>query len=373
MNNRRRILVALGGGTITASFASVAQQKTKVWRIGFLGSETAAGYVPQLETFRDSLKELGYVEGRNVVFLYRWAEGMPERLPQLADELLREKVDVLVTAGGGGVRAAHGATTTVPIVIASLGMDPISAGFVKSLARPGGNLTGVLSLGAALTAKQLELVKDALPNARNVESMVIPTAAAEMIKSMQTAAKSLQLDLQLVHLSGAHEFETAIAGMAERRIDALIVSNSPLFTTNHARIATLAARHRIPAFGTVRFADSGGLIGYGANLLNNYQRAAYFVDRIFKGAQPADLPIEQPSAIELVVNLKTAKAIGIRFRGSVMARAGRGILFRCRRRPLSRELVNCLIGLGPATCGHNRPLTLFTGQDGRPRRRMLAF
>ena len=325
MNQRRKIVLVLGVGALTAPLGSLAQPQSKVWRIGFLGSETASGYLREIDAFRGGLKDLGYVEGRNVVFEYRWAEGMYERLPQLAAELLREKVDVLVTSGGAGVRAAHRGTTTVPIVIASLGMDPISAGFVKNLARPGGNLTGVLSLGAVLIAKQLELVKDTFPNARKVESMVTPTAAAEMIKSMRTAAQALQLDLQLMRVSSANEFETAISGMANRRIDALIVSNSPLFTANLARIAALAARQRIPAMGTVQFADSGGLIGYGANSVNNYRRAAYFVDRIFKGAKPADLPMEEPTAIELVVNLKTAKALGIRIPDTVIARADRRI------------------------------------------------
>ena len=325
MSNRRKLVLVLGAGALATPLRSFAQPQNKMWRIGYLSSQTAAGNGPQLDAFRGGLKDLGYVEGRNVVFEFRFAEGMDERLPQLAAELVREKVDILVTTGGSGVRAAHRATTTVPIVIASLGMDPISAGFAKSLARPGGNVTGVLSLGAILTAKQLELVKDTLPNARTVASIVTPTAAAEMLNSMRMAAKALQLDLQLVRVSSVNEFETAIAGLAERRVDALIVTNSPLFTANLVRIAALAARNRIPAMGTVRFADSGGMMGYGANILSNYRRAAYFVDRIFKGAKPADLPIEQPAAVELVVNLKVAKAIGIRIPDTVMARADRVI------------------------------------------------
>ncbi len=270
MNNRRKLIVALGVGVLGTPLGSFAQQQAKVWRIGFLGSENAAERARETDAFRGGLKDLGYVEGRNIVIEYRWAEGAYERLPQLAAELLREKVDVLVTHAQG-VRAAHRATTTVPIVIATLGIDPVSAGFAKSLARPGGNITGSLSLTGLLTVKQLELVKDTLPSARKVAFMVLPTdAGGEMVKGMEVAAKTLKLDLQLVQVSG-------------------------------------------------------GLMGYGANILNNYRRAAYFIDRIFKGAKPADLPIEQPTMIELVVNLKTAKALGIKIPDIVMARADRMI------------------------------------------------
>ena len=192
-----------------------------------------------------------------------------------------------MTGGGQGARAAHRATTTVPIVV-QIGFDPIAAGFAKSLARPGGNITGLVSLNAALTMRWLELIKDILPNARKVASMVTPTAAEDLIKNMETAATALKLDLELVRLSSANQFEAAIAGMTERRVDALIVSTSTLFTAHNARIAALATRQRIPALGTLRFADSGGLMGYGANSLKAFRRLASFVDRIFKGASPGD-------------------------------------------------------------------------------------
>ena len=323
---RRQIVIALAFNVFTGTVVAFAQPQAKVWRIGFLGVQTAAGYARHLEAFRGGLKDFGYVEGKNVVVEYRWAEGVNERLPQLAAELLREKVDVLVTHATTGARAAHHATTTVPIVIASLGSDPVSMGLAKSLARPGGNITGTLSFSGTLAVKQLELVKNTLPGARKVAFMVtLGGAGGQISKDMEAAAKTLKLDLQLARVSGAHEFEAVIATMAERRVDALVLATGPNFIPHYGRIAALAARQRIPALGDVNFADSGGLMGYGANVLNNYRRAAYFIDRIFKGAKPADLPIEQEMTIELVVNLKTAKALGIRIPDVVMTRADRVI------------------------------------------------
>ena len=324
MITRRRLVIALGSSLLAGPLAALAQPQGKVWRIGFLGSETAAGFARELEAFRDGLKDLGYIEGRNLIVDYRWAEGASERLPQLATELLREKVDILVTHGVLGARAAQRATSTVPIVMAALGGDPVALGLVKSLAHPGGNITGLVTFSTMLAVKLLELVKDALPAARKVAFMVSAIASGEMVKRLEAAAKTLKLDLQLVQASGATEIEAAIAAMAERNVDAMIIQTSPGFIPHHGRIAALAARRRIPAVGHTRFAESGGLMGYGADTLY-WRRAAYFVDRIFKGAKPADLPIEQPTKIELVVNLKTAKALGIRIPDTVMARADRVI------------------------------------------------
>ena len=323
MHNRRKLVIALGVGVITAPLGSLAQPQGKVWRIGFLGVETAAGYTRHLDAFRGGLKDLGHHEGTNVVVVYRWAGGVNERLPQLAAELLRENVDVIVTHANG-VRAAHRAITGVPIVIAGFGSDPVADGLVKSLARPGGNITGSLSLSASLSVKQLELIKDALPTARSVVFMVASGATAETLKRMEAAAKTLKLDLRVVQVSGANDLEAAIAEMAERSVDALIVATTPMFNAHEHRIAALAAGRRIPALGQVWFAESGGLMGYGDSRLN-WRRAAYFVDRIFKGAKPADLPIEQPATIELVVNLKTAKKLGITIPPTVTARADRVI------------------------------------------------
>ena len=268
------------------------------------------------------MKDFGYVEGKNIVVEYRWAEGARERLPQLAAELLRAKPDVLVTHAQA-VTAVHRATTTVPIVMTSIGFDPVEAGFAKSLARPGGNITGSLSLTGMLSAKQLELVKDTFPGARKVAFMITANATGRLAKSMEAAAKALKLDLQFVQIGGPNDFESAFAGIAHR-VDAIVVATTPLFVAQHARIASLAARERIPALGNTGLADNGGLIGYGQGG-RNWRRAAYFIDRIFKGAKPADLPIEQPTTIELVVNLKTARALGIRIPDTVMARANRVI------------------------------------------------
>jgi putative ABC transport system substrate-binding protein len=321
MNNRRKLVLALGGAL--APLGSFAQLQSKVWRIGFLGRETAVGYARELDALRGGLKDLGYVEGKNLAIEYRWAEGVNERLPQLAAELLREKVDILVTHTNAGARAASRATTTVPIVITGTRIDPVAAGLVKSLARPGGNITGVFSLSGLLTVKQLELVKDTLPKVRKVAFMIAPTMDEEMEKGVTTSAKTLKLEVQPVRVGSPGDIETAIAGMAGRKFDAIIVSPQPLFVSHFATIASLATRQRMPALGNVTFAESGGLVGYGADTLNNYRRAAYFVDRILKGANPADLPIEQPTKIELVINMKTARALGITIPQTVLVRADR--------------------------------------------------
>ena len=246
MNNRRKLVIALGVGVLTAPLGSLAQPQGKVWRIGFLGRETAAGYEKELEAFRAGLREFGYVEGKNLVIGYRWAEGNDDRLPQLAGELLREKADIFVTHSGPGVRAALRATTTVPIVAASMAIDPVALGLVKSLARPGGNMTGMMSLSQTVNVKQVELARDALPSARKIAWMGTPTAQGWTEKDMEVVAKTLKLDLQFAPVSSANDLEATIAGMAQQRIDAVIVSHQPLFVANFSRIAALAAHQRIP-------------------------------------------------------------------------------------------------------------------------------
>ena len=326
MLTRRSVLVLIGAGVLGASFVARGQPAPgKIWKIGFLGTGTAAGMTRPVEALRAGLKDLGYIEGKSILIEYRWADGVQERLPQLAAELLREKADIIVTYGGQGVRAAQRATTTVPIIIASLGVDPIAQGFAKSLARPGGNITGLLTFGSMLHAKLVELVKDTLPNVRRIAYMFPGDGTGENVKIVDVAAKTLKLDLQLANVKSVNEFESAIAGMAERRVDALIVASVPTYTAHENRIAAIAARQRIPALGRVSFAESGALIWYGVNPLSNYRRAAYFIDRIFKGSKPGDLPIEQPMTFELVVNMKTANALGIKIPDTVLARADRVI------------------------------------------------
>ena len=327
MNNRRKLIVALGAGALAAPLGSLAQQKGKVWRIGFLGAATASGSARRVGALRAGLRDLGYVEGKNLVIEYRWAEGNYERLPQLAAELVRLKVDVLVTAGTPSILAAKSATTTIPIVMAS-GGDPVATGLVTSLARPGGNVTGMAGFSPELMVKRLELLKDVFPRARQVAVLFNPDNPSHIkisLPVMDAAAKSLKLELHQFGARGPSEFESAFAAMAKRRVDAVVTSQDSMLTDNAGAIANLAAKMRLPSVGFPEFAEAGGLMAYGVNRVEFFRRAAYFVDRVFKGAKPADLPVEQATRFETVLNLKSAKALGLQFPQAVLARADRVI------------------------------------------------
>jgi putative ABC transport system substrate-binding protein len=312
MNNRRKLLVALGAGALAAPLTSFAQQKGKIWRIGFLGTASASGFARRVEALRAGLRDLGYVEGKNIVIEFRWAEGKYERLPELAAELVRLKVDVIVTHGVG-TRAAKAATTTIPIVMA-VSPDPVASGLVASLARPGGNVTGMASFGPEGSAKRLELLKDAFPHTRQVAVLLNPDNPGQIklvFPAMGAAAKSLKLELHQFGARGPGEFENAFAAMAKKRVDAVVSTDDPVLIANAGAIAKLAAEMRLPSIGLPEFAEAGGLMAYGADRRDLFRRAATFVDKILKGAKPGDLPIEQATRFETVVNLKTAKALGI--------------------------------------------------------------
>jgi putative ABC transport system substrate-binding protein len=327
VNNRRKLIVALGAGALAAPLGSLAQQKGKVWRIGFLGAATASGSARRVEALRAGLRDLGYVEGKNIVIEFRWAEGNYERLPQLAAELVRLKVDVLVTAGTPSILAAKSATTTIPIVMAS-GGDPVATGLVTSLARPGGNVTGMAGFSPELMVKRLELLKDVFPRARQVAVLFNPDNPSHIkisLPVMDAAAKSLKLELHQFGARGPSEFESAFAAMAKRRVDAVVTSQDSMRTDNAGAIANLAAKMRLPSVGFPEFAEAGGLMAYGVNRVEFFRRAAYFVDRILKGARPGDLPVEQATRFETVLNLKSAKALGLQFPQAVLARADRVI------------------------------------------------
>ena len=327
MNNRRKLIVALGAGALAAPLGSLAQQKGKVWRIGFLGAATASGSARRVEALRAGVRDLGYVEGKNIVIEFRWAEGNYERLPQLAAELVRLKVDVLVTAGTPSILAAKSATTTIPIVMAS-GGDPVATGLVTSLARPGGNVTGMAGFSPELMVKRLELLKDVFPRARQVAVLFNPDNPSHIrisLPAMEAAAKSLKLELHQFGARGPSEFESAFAAMAKRRVDAVVTSQDSMRTDNAGAIANLAAKMRLPSVGFPEFAEAGGLMAYGVNRVEFFRRAAYFVDRILKGARPGDLPVEQATRFETVLNLKSAKALGLQFPQAVLARADRVI------------------------------------------------
>jgi len=325
MITRRDFLTGTGAVLLAAPLAADAQQAAKIARIGYLASNLAAS--PRLhEAFLQGLRDLGYVEGRNVVIEYRDAEGKYERLPALAAELVALKVDVIVVGAAPQALAARQATRTLPIVFAAAG-DPVGSGLVTSLARPGGNVTGLSNLGAELVGKCLEQLTQAVPGVSRVAVLWQPGVLPErtdkdMLKGADVAARALGVRLQVVEARGPADFDRAFSDMTRARAGALTALPSIMFFNERRRLADLAAKHRLPAVYQVReFVDAGGLMSYGPNPADLYRRAATYVDRILKGAKPADLPVEQPTKFELVINLKTAKALGLTIPPSVLGRA----------------------------------------------------
>jgi putative tryptophan/tyrosine transport system substrate-binding protein len=324
MDRRDTVLALLALGA--APFAAEAQQAAKVARIGYLSPNVASS--PALrDAFLQGLRDLGYVEGRNVVIEYRDAEGKLERVPALAAELVALKVDVIFVGGGTRVSlAAMQATKTIPVVFTGVG-DPVTSGLVTTLARPGGNVTGLSSLGPELVAKRLELLKQAVPGVDRVAVLFLPGALGErtdkeMLTAAEIAARALGVQPQFVEARGPDEFARAFSDMTSARAGALTVLPSNRFLREHRRLVDLAAKNRLPAVYTSReFVDAGGLMSYGANEVDLFRRAATYVDKILKGAKPGDLPVEQPTKFELVINLKTAKALGLTISQSVLAHA----------------------------------------------------
>ena len=308
---RRDFVKWIIGGSTTWPLATRAQQAGKVHHIGFLGSATPAGSAKPVKSLRAGLRDLGYVEGTNIVIEFRWAEGNYDRLPRLVAELIATNIEVLITHGTPGTRVAKQATRTVPIVMAISG-DAVATGLVASLARPEANVTGSTFFLPQLNAKRLEVLKEALPEIAHPAALSNPDnpVSRPIIPAMQAAATALNLNLEVSRAQGPSEFDRAFAAMAGSHVDLVIVTEDGEFEPSFGAIARLALGNRLPSIGAKEYADAGGLIGYGVNILSLYGRAAYFVDRIFKGAQPADLPIEQPTKFELVVNLRTAKALG---------------------------------------------------------------
>ena len=325
MTSRRAFICTISGALLTASFAAEAQQAAKIARIGYLGRDIApARHLP--EAFLQGLTDLGYVEGRNVVIEYRDAEGKSERLPALAAELVALKVDVIVAASIQPALAAKQATRTLPIVFASVG-DPVSSGLVTSLARPGGNVTGLSFLAPELVGKHLELLKQAVPGVSRVAVLWQPGFLGErmekdLLSRAEAAAQALGVRTQFVEARAPADFDRAFSEMTRARAAALTVLSSSMFLGERRRLVDLAAKHRLPAEYPYReFVDAGGLMSYGANIADLYRRAATYVDKILKGAKPADLPVEQPTKFELVINLKAVKALGLTIPQSVLSRA----------------------------------------------------
>ena len=327
MNTRRKLLISLGASALAAPLAAFAQQRGKVWRIGFLGAASASSFAGRVEALRAGLRDLGYVEGKNLVIEFRWAEGKYERFPELAADLVRLKVDVIVTHGNPGIIAAKNATSTLPIVMAA-SADPVALGFVASLARPGGNVTGLTGIAPETVAKRLELLVDVFPRTKQVAVLFNPDNPGYIrlvFPVMEVAAASLKLGLQQFPVRGPGEFDSAFAAMAKIRVDAVVTTDDGVLAANFGAIAKLAAKMRLPSIGLGEFAEAGGLMAYGADRRELFRRAAYFVDRILKGAKPADLPVEQATRFETVLNQKTARALGIQFPQAVLARADRVI------------------------------------------------
>jgi len=317
---RAALTVVLAFGLFAAPLVAEGQQTGKAPRIGYLGNGTPTTERSLLEAFRQGLRELGWIEGQTVTIEYRWAE-TPDRLPALVAELVQVKVDVIVLSGIAAIRAARGATSTIPIVFVMLA-DPIVAGFVPSLARPGGNMTGLASQFEELITKQLQLLKEAVPNVSRVALLHRPESPPATLSAAEMAARRLGLAARTLKIAEVAEFENAFRTARGERAGAIHVLPSPFFNAHRGRLIELAARYRLPAIYEFKnYVQDGGLMSYGPSINEMFRGMASYVDRILKGAKPGDLPIERPTRFELVINLKTAKTLGLTIPPSLLARA----------------------------------------------------
>ncbi len=319
---RRELMLLLGGSAVPWPLAAHAQQAGKVYRIGVLGDSPAV-YPDAIEAFRQGLRDLGYLEGRNIAIEYRWAEGKPERMRELAEELVRLKVDVIIVPGSIYTEAAKRATSTIPIVF--LGhADPVATGHATSLARPGGNITGLSIMMTEASVKGLELLKQAVPGLARIAVIFDPATPSHgpILKAVEAAGPLLGLQVQPVAVRSATEFDSAFLAIVQARADAVLVLSTPLFVAGAQPLAELALTHKLPSVFTPREnVEAGGLMSYSPNRADYFRRGAIYVDKILKGAKPADLPVQQPTKFELVVNLKTAKALGLTIPQSFLLRA----------------------------------------------------
>ena len=327
MNRRNTLFALLALGA--APLASLAQQPRNVWRIGILSQTTRPATLDadNLSNFLRGLRELGYVEGRNLIVEWRFADDKLDRLPALAAELVALRADVLVSTANAGPLALQKATSEIPIVMTSAS-DPVGSGLVKSLARPGGNITGLSTINAELSPKRLELLLEIVPRLSHVAVLLDPASPANrpILESLEAAAKKPGVKVLALETRTLREIEDAFGAMARHKVRALIVPSDPLFSQHRFRIAELAAKNRLPSLSADRrYAEAGSLASYGTSLSESYHRAAAYADRILKGARPGDLPVEQPTTFELVINAKTAKTLGIRIPQSLLIRADRVI------------------------------------------------
>ncbi len=325
--NKKVFSLAFCAVLVVLCVSAEAQQAKKVPRIGFLIATSPSTNATRIEAFRQGLHELGYVEGKNIVVEYRYAEGKADRVRELAAELVRLKVDVIVTGGATDTGAAKQATATIPIVMTQ-DNDPVGSGFVASLARPGGNITGLANVSPEVSGKRLELLKESVPKLSRVAVLGNATnpGNAQALRETEGAARALGLKLQYLEVQSLDDLETALKAAAKERSQALITLQNPVASTHRTRLVELVAKSRLPAMYYQRnFVESGGLMSYGVNTNDLARRAVIFIDKILKGAKPADLPVEQPTKFELVINLKAAKQIGLTIPPNVLARADRVI------------------------------------------------
>ena len=312
---------------IVASVRLAQAQPTKIPRIGYLATVSLSAIPARIKAFRQGLRDLGYVEGKNISIEYRFAEGKPDHLPGLAAELVRLKVDIIVTAGPPATRAAKEATNTIPIVMTNEA-DPVGTGFIASLARPGGNITGLSTLAPELSGKRLEILKEVVPKASRVAVLGTSTAPgyAQVLKEIELAAGAFKVQLQYLDVLDPKDIETAFRAAKKKGADAILTLNSPILQSHRAQIAELAVKNRLPAiYYHSLYVEAGGLMSYGVNQTDLDRRAATFVDKILKGRKPADLPVEQPMKFEFIINLKAAKQIGLTIPPNVLVRANKVI------------------------------------------------
>jgi putative ABC transport system substrate-binding protein len=321
--------IPFAGALLAVAVIAAAQQPMKILRIGYLSSFDPAGESARSEGIRLALRELGYIEGQNIATEYRYAEGKMKRASELAAELVRLKVDIILAAGGTGlIQAAKNATKTIPIVMTGGGSDPVEAGLVESLARPGGNVTGITTFARQLAGKRLELLKEAVTKLVRVAALYDPANSNDIVEVKELLpadARALKLTIQPWEIRAVDDFEKVFAALNKQRPDGLYVTGSPLMGANRKRIADFAIKSRLPSVSNRTYVDAGGLMSYGADLADSYRRIAIYVDRILKGAKPADMPVEQPTKFELVINLKTAKQIDLMIPQKVLARADKVI------------------------------------------------
>jgi putative tryptophan/tyrosine transport system substrate-binding protein len=319
----RRAFIVMAAGLLAAPLAAEAQPAPGVHRIGFLGNSTPALEVNLVGPFREGLRELGYLEGQNILIEYQWAEGKYERFPALIAELLARKVKLIVTAGTPASHAVKKATTSVPLVMVAVG-DPVASGLVPSLTRPGGNITGLTSISEEIEGKRLELLREVAPNVAHVAALGNFGNASQKkaFEALRAAAAVLRIKLRSLDVRTADQLDEAFDVMVRERPEALLVFADRVFLHNRVRIMDFATKHRLPGVHAYReLVEVGGLMSYGPSYAGMHRRAAYYIDRILKGAKPGDLPVERPKTFELIVNLKTAKALGLTIPPSVLARA----------------------------------------------------